>query len=482
MAAGRALVLEAGMVTDRAGQATPLSPSRRAEAGTSALHILRGQLGRGFAAFVGMLRSDQGRVRLHTLAVARWVAVIGQLFTVLLVHFSLDIELPLPALLPAILLSALVNLVLALGFSAATRLGDTGASILFAYDTLQLSYLLALTGGVQNPFVVLLILPVAVAASMLGRNCTAAITVLTVACITALAALPAELTWRIDALTLPPLYLLGAWTALSMTTVLTAAYAWNVAEETRRRAAALSATQLALAREQQLSALGGQAAAAAHLLGSPLATINIVAKELVRELPEGSPLAEDAQLLLAQARRCREILQGLGRRDDDDGHASFTRAPLSTLLDSLGQEFARPEVEVSVRVDNVDSVEEPEVVPIPELRHSLANLIDNAIRFAERSVTITVRPSRSSLQLTIEDDGPGFPAEVLDWLGEPYLSTRREEGGLGLGIFIAITLLARTGAKLHVENKMKGAKVMLSWPPRALEQALEEIADERRGH
>lgn len=440
-----------------------------------------GWMRRATGAVRGLLRSDQGRVRLHTLAVARWVAVVGQLFTVLLVHFSLDIELPLAALLPAILLSAVVNLALGLGFNAATRLGDTSASILFAYDALQLSYLLALTGGLQNPFVVLLILPVAVAASMLGRNWTAAITGLTLVCLAVLALVPSELPSRIHALTLPPLYILAAWVALSMTTVLTAAYAWSIAEETRRRAAALSATQLALAREQELSALGGQAAAAAHLLGSPLATINIVAKELVRELPEGSPLAEDAQVLLAQAQRCREILQTLGRRSDDDGHARFTRAPLSTLLDAIAQEFARPEIAVRVQVDSLDGVDEPEVIPTPELRHSLANLIDNAIRFAERSVTVTVRPSRAGLAVVIDDDGPGFPAEVLDWLGEPYLSSHSEEGGLGLGIFIAITLLARTGAKLHVDNKIKGARVTLAWMPGALERALEEIAHERRG-
>jgi two-component system sensor histidine kinase RegB len=469
------------MSTDRAARTSRLSAPRRDGAPRGG-PALRARLGRGLAAASALLRSDQGRVRLHTLAVARWVAVVGQLFTVLFVHFSLDISLPLAALLPAILLSALVNLVLGLGFKAATRLGDSSASILFAFDTLQLSYLLALTGGVQNPFVVLLVLPVAVAASMLGRDWTAAITGLTLVCLSALALLPAELPWRIEALTLPPLYVLAAWVALSLTTVLTAAYAWSIAEETRRRATALSATQLALAREQELSALGGQAAAAAHLLGSPLGTINIIAKELVRELPEGSPLAEDAQVLLAQARRCREILQTLGRRGADDGHARFTLAPLSTLLDAIGQEFARPDVAVKVRVEALDDVDEPEVVPTPELRHSLANLIDNAIRFAERSVTITVRPSRAGLEVAIDDDGPGFPPEVLDWLGEPYLSTRNEEGGLGLGIFIAITLLARTGAKLHVENKIKGARVRLSWPPRALERALEEIAHERRGH
>jgi two-component system sensor histidine kinase RegB len=470
------------MSADRVGEANRLLPLQRDAARQGLVSAIRLRLARGLGALAALLRSDQGRVRLHTLAVARWVAVVGQLFTVLLVHFSLDIKLQLAALLPAILLSAVVNLVLGLGFKAATRLSDTSASILFAFDALQLSYLLALTGGVQNPFVVLLILPVAVAASMLGRNWTAAITGLTLVCISALALVPGELPWRIETLTLPPLYLAAAWAALSMTTVLTAAYAWSIAEETRRRATALSATQLALAREQELSALGGQAAAAAHLLGSPLATINIVAKELVRELPEGSPLAEDAQVLLAQARRCREILQTLGRRADDDGHARFIRAPLSTLLDAIAQEFARPDTTVKVQVEAVDDSDEPEVVPTPELRHSLANLIDNAIRFAERTVTITVRPSRAGLAVVIDDDGPGFPAEVLDWLGEPYLSTRSEEGGLGLGIFIAITLLARTGAKLHVDNKMKGARVTLSWPPQALERALEEIAHERRGH
>ena len=250
-------MLEAGMSTDRAVSGRQLPQPEREGGVGGGTGSVRAWVGRGSAAVSALLRSDHGRVRLHTLAVARWVAVIGQLFTVLLVHFSLDIALPLPALLPAILLSAVINLALGLGFKATTRLGDTSASILFAFDTLQLSYLLALTGGVQNPFVVLLILPVAVAASMLGRNWTAAITGLTLVCIAALALLPAELPWRIDALELPPLYVLAAWVALSLTTVLTAAYGWSVAEETRRRATALSATQLALAREQELSALGG---------------------------------------------------------------------------------------------------------------------------------------------------------------------------------------------------------------------------------
>ena len=246
------------------------------------------------------------------------------------------------------------------------------------------------------------------------------------------------------------------------------------------RATALAATQLALAREQEMSALGGQAAAAAHLLGTPLGTINIIAKELVRELPAGSPLAEEAEVLLAQARRCREILQSLSRRDADSGLEPFIQAPLSTLLEQLTAEFARTAVRTTVGVELVGGIGEPVLAPTPELRHSLANLIDNAIRFARSEVVVTVRPSPAGLELVIEDDGPGFPVEVLDWLGEPYLSTRHEEGGLGLGIFIAITLLARTGAKLHVDNKSQGARVTVSWPPRALERAIEEATHERR--
>ena len=123
----------------------------------------------------------------------------------------------------------------------------------------------------------------------------------------------------------------------------------------------------------------------------------------------------------------------------------------------------------------VDDAAEPSPAMTPEVRHSLANLIDNAIRFARREVTVTVRPARTGLVVEVEDDGPGFPAEVLDWVGEPFISTRKDEGGLGLGIFIATTLLARTGAKLHFGNTARGARVAVAWPPGALGTAREGV-------
>ena len=297
---------------------------------------------------------------LHTVSLTRWVAVIGQLFTILFVHFSLGIALPLAALLPAVVLSALINLALGLGLKATTRLPERSAAALFAFDIIQLCYLLALTGGVQNPFAALLLVPIALAAVTLDIRSTVGITTVALLGVALLAVAAGPLPWRDGGLPLPALYRVAGWAALSLGTMLIAVFAWSVAEEARQRTEALTATQLALAREQQLSALGGQAAAVAHLLGTPLATINIIAKELVRELPDGSPLAEEAADLLTQAKRCRELLAGLGKRADDDGHQSFTRAPFTSLLEHIAAEFARPGIELAVRLERADEALEPQ--------------------------------------------------------------------------------------------------------------------------
>ena len=435
-----------------------------------------GRLGRASAWLARLLgpMTGPGGIRLHTIATMRWIAVIGQLFTVLFVHFSLGIELPLVPMLPAILLSGLLNLALVVSFRAAARLGEWPATALFAYDVVQLCYLLALSGGLHNPFAVLLLLPVAMAAATLGVVPTVSITLLAVVGAALLAVLPQGLPFKGGPLVLPGLYLLAAWTAIGLAAILVAMFTWSIAEEARRHAAALAATQLALAREQKISALGGQAAAAAHLLGSPLGTIAVIAKELVRGLPEDSPFAEEVRELQAQAVRCREILETLGRRPQDATDARFARAPMGALLQTIAEEFARPGVELEVRVEPEEGGVEPELVLPPALRHALANFIDNAWRHAESRVEIVVRPGRQRLTIEILDDGPGFPPELLEWVGEPYVTTRRGEGGLGLGIFIANTLLARSGAVVHFDNRTKGARVTVVWPLAELERAQEE--------
>jgi len=420
------------------------------------------------------LLADHGRIGHYTIAITRWIAVVGQLFTVLFVHFSLGIPLPLGWLLPAIGFSIGLNLVLGLLVGWPALLAERAVGALLAFDVLQLAWMLFFTGGLTNPFAVLVLVPVALAAGQLGRSWAAAITALAVAAATVLAAFGRELPWFDGVLAFPALYQVGLWAGFVIALVLLAVYTFQFAEEARRRASALVEAQLALARERELSALGGQAAAAAHMLGSPLATINVAAKELVAQLPEDHPLREDAACILSEAERCREILRTLSRTGRDRALERIARLPLSQALRELADEWGRKEIEVEVGVIRHDDTPEPEVSLPPELRHALANLIENACEFARSRVDILVEVARCGVTVTIEDDGPGFSPDVLDWLGEPYVTTRQQEGGLGLGVFIARTLLARTGASVAFENGRRGARVRLHWPEDRLQRAVEE--------
>jgi two-component system sensor histidine kinase RegB len=421
--------------------------------------------------------SGERRVRLRTLTVIRWIAIIGQAFTIALVHFSLEFRLPLWPLLSAVGLSALINLVLTAGFPATTRLTERAAALLLGYDILQLAFLLGLTGGLQNPFAILLIVPVTLSATTLSLRTTVVLCLFVVMAATLLALYPTDLPWYEGSFRLPALYVGGLWLALVLGTALIAGYAWRVADEARRLSDALAATQMALAREQQLSALGGLAAAAAHELGSPLATIAVTARELANSVPPDSPLAEDIAELVSESQRCREILRSLSQKGESEEHTPFTRMPLSNLLETVADSCRhRPGVTVTSMIERATHLSlEPQLVPTPELRHALANLIDNAIQFAEHEVRIVVSLDPEQVEVRVEDDGAGFPAEVLELLGEPYLSTRNEAGGLGLGIFIAQTLLARTGATLQFGNLGRGARVTITWMRAILEGHAPEI-------
>jgi two-component system sensor histidine kinase RegB len=414
------------------------------------------------------------RTRLRTLTLIRWVAIVGQAFAIAFVQFSLEFRLPLVPLAAAVGLSALINVCLTVAFAPTTRLTERSVALLLGYDVLQLAFLLGLTGGLQNPFSLLLIVPVTLSATTLSLRTTVALCALVVGLTTLLALFPTDLPWRGGEFRLPALYITALWAALVLGTALIAAYAWRVADEARRLADALAATQMALAREQQLSALGGLAAAAAHDLGSPLATIAVTARELANHLPADSPLSEDLDELVGQSQRCREILRTLSQRPEREAHRPFTRVPLSSLLSTIAESHGRPGLQIDVAVTTAGDAPEPQLIPTPELQHALANLIDNALKFARTRVRILVRLDPEVVEVWIEDDGVGFSPEVLERLGEPYVSTRHHSGGLGLGVFIAETLLARTGARLHFVNLEAGARVVISWSRAALEEFASE--------
>jgi two-component system, sensor histidine kinase RegB len=414
-----------------------------------------------------------GRISLRTLVPIRWIAIAGQALTILAVHFGLGFHLPLLPALAVVALSALLNIVLVVAGRFVMRLGPRWAMMYLAYDILQLAALLYLTGGLQNPFSILILAPVTVAATALGRRSVIALSVLAILVISGLTEWRLNLPWSGEPPVFPIALVVGIWTALVMATVFIAAYTWSVAQEARRLRDAMAATQLALAREQRVSAVGALAAAAAHELGSPLATIAVVARELARELPADNPHAEDAALLLSQTERCREILAGLAREPEQDGGSPYTRLPISALVEAAGEPYRDKRIRLIFATAGEPDEDEPLVARSPEIMHGLANLVQNAVQFARLEVSLTTYWDATTVSVDIADDGPGFPAYLLSRLGEPYISTRAGGGDhMGLGIFIAQSLLARTGAALSFENLAEGgAHIAISWNRANLETA-----------
>jgi two-component system sensor histidine kinase RegB len=415
-------------------------------------------------------------ISLRKLVLIRWFAVIGQAATLLVVYYGFGFDLPIKSAFAVVAASAVLNTIASLPRSAGARLGDREAALYLAYDTLQLGILLYLTGGLQNPFAMLMLAPVTVSATILSRSSVIGLSALTVVAIAALAIvhqpLPARGGTLLDP---PPLYMLGIWTALVCSTIFISGYAWSIAAEARKMRDAFSATQLALAREQRISAVGSLAAAAAHQLGSPLATIAVVAKELARELPPDSPHAADAELLLSQSERCRTILTDLVRQRDGEQGSPFARLPFSALVEAAGEPHLSPNIAMHYEIGagrdaEGRPIEEPLVPRSPEIMHGLGNLLQNAIQFAQHEVVVTTSWSEDTVAVDIVDDGPGFPATVLARIGEPYISGRgiplQPIGAqhMGLGIFIAQSLLERTGARLSFANLSDGgAQIVIEW-------------------
>jgi two-component system sensor histidine kinase RegB len=406
-------------------------------------------------------RTSFDRISLRRLVLIRSVAVSGQALTLLTVHFLLGFRLP---LLPALIVvgcSVVLNLGALLYHRAGTRLGETAAAIL-----------LYLTGGLENPFSILMLAPVTVAATALSQRPVIVLASLAVVAITVLGLVHDPLPWLGAApFVFPADLVLGIWVALALATVFIGGYTLSVAQEARRLRDAVAATQLALAREQRVSAVGALAAAAAHELGSPLATIAVVAKELARELPADSPHAEDAALLLSQSERCRHILAELAQQPEEDGSSPYTSLPISALVEAAGTPYHDARVRLIFATTGDSADDEPLVRRSPEIMHGLNNLIQNAVQFARHEVSVTIFWDRSVVTVEVADDGPGFPPHLLGRLGEPYLSTRAgDPDHMGLGIFIAQSLLERSGATLNFDNLVDGgAHVAISWDRANLE-------------
>lgn len=412
---------------------------------------------------------------MRTLVLLRWLAVIGQSVTVLFVALVLNFELPLAACLAVIAASAWLNIYFTVGAGPQRTVSDREAALQMSFDVLQLALLIAITGGADNPFLILLGAPVVIAFSALRAREATIVAVAGVVGALMNAVMHAPLPWRHEAPFDPPLlYELGLWTTLVTGAGFMSVFAWRVAEEARRMSAALAATQAVLSREQRLSALGGLAAAAAHELGTPLGTIQVTAKELYLQAPEGSDMKEDAALLVSQAERCRELLSQLGRRggEDDAVHAQLS---LRALVDEVVDPLRGIGPEITTRFEPPDGAEwtgtgSPKLKRMPEMLYAIGNYVENALDYAASEILVIARWSQDWIEVEVRDDGPGFASDILAKLGEPYVSKRTEGqalGGLGLGFFIAKTFVERTGGAVSFGNGRDGATgaiVRARWP------------------
>jgi two-component system sensor histidine kinase RegB len=402
-----------------------------------------------------------GFVPLRTLILVRWVAVTGQLAAVLIARFTVGLEFDLDAVLATIGASALLNLMLTL-WPPARRLGESGIAGMLAWDVLQLVTLLYFTGGLANPFALLLLAPVTISATVLAPGFTAGLCFLTVVMSTLLASLYRPLTIAGLALQAPSLLVAGTWAAIAIGTIFFALYAGWVTAETRRMSRALAAAQSALEREHRLAAVGALAAATAHELGTPLGTVALVAREIARELTADDPLVDDVALLEREIARCRDILKELSARATPGSSGPFSDLAADAMIETIAQRYRRPGVAVVIAAEGAT----PRLVRSPEILHGLGNIVQNAIQFARYRVDVTILVDDDGLAIAVADDGPGFPPALLHLLGEPYLSSRAEDGThMGLGIFIATHLLESTGARLSFANHAEGgAIVRVVWP------------------
>ncbi|MBO9395315.1 ActS/PrrB/RegB family redox-sensitive histidine kinase [Shimia sp. R9_1] len=429
-------------------------------------------------------------IRLRTFIALRWIAIAGQIVALLVAQFGFGLVLEYGLCYLAVGISVIGNLVAIFVFPENKLLTESENRYMLLFDVLQLGFLLFLTGGLHNPFAFLVVAPVTIAASVLSLRSAVTLAALAVIIVTALLEFHLPLrTQNFFILQVSDVFLFGNWAAIVIAISFSSFYSRQVVTEMSSMAEALAATQMALAREQKLTDLGGVVAAAAHELGTPLATIKLASAELFEELDDRPDLREDAALIREQTDRCRDILRSMGRAGKDDLH--LRKAPLSTVI----EEAAEPHMDRGKEIifDHFEIVDGPEILRRPEIIHGLRNLIQNAVDFARENVWVETEWDETSIYLRILDDGPGYPPHLIGRIGDPFMRHRKPEKerkkrpgyeGMGLGLFIAKTLLERSGAEISFANGSKvieegrfttarsGAVVEVIWPRQKIEANL----------
>ena len=402
-----------------------------------------------------------------TLVFLRYIAILGQFFAINFVFYYLKLEFPIFICTAIILVGFITNIYLQFKVKG-NQIKDFYASLFLIYDLLQLSLLLYFTGGISNPFSILLIVPAIVSSTFLSMGTTLILGIISIFFLLLLTIFHYPLPGLHEyGITFPKFYLVGFFIAILIGLIFLSYFGIRFAGETKKRSDAGSRLQQVIAKEYELESLGGQAAAAAHSLGTPLATISVIARELKKDIGEKSSYSSDLDLLISQTKRCRDILKQISRKEIIEDKF-FSLTTFETLLDEIVVSFEET-TEKNIDLILADDNFKVEIQRSPEMIYGLRNFIGNSVKFANKNIYISIKSNKDLINITIEDDGPGFPEDIIKILGEPYIKSKSREissrSGTGLGTFLGKTLLERKGAELKFfnGNKLKGACVSIKW-------------------
>ena len=403
-----------------------------------------------------------------TVVILRWIALIGQLFTIYIVHFFLDLNLPIILCSITIFCGGLTNIFIQFSFKK-NQLSNIESTILLFYDVIQLAVLIYLTGGVTNPFVIFLVVPAIVSSTLLNLTSTFFLSFITIIALLLLTfnyfPLPSAGNIHFH---VPDYYLYSIPTALIIVLVFLNYFGFRFGHEARKRSEALNRLESVLAKEQELDSIGHQAAAAAHSLGTPLSTITVIAKELKKEVSNNPKFADDIEIILTEVKRCGNILKKLSKREivDDIYVSNIALEDLLFEIKNSFEESSKKNIELYLNKKN----KKTPIKRSPELTYGIRNFVGNAVKFSKNKVSINLINEKDEIKIKIVDDGPGFPNDVFKIIGEPYITSKlkkfKTKAGLGLGTFIGKTLLERKKANIEFMNSENGgATVEITWKP-----------------
>ena len=407
-----------------------------------------------------------------TLVILRWIANVGQFFTISIVYFVFSFKLPFFYCLAIILFGVLTNIYLQFRVRE-NQLSNFSSTIYLLYDLIQLAALLYLTGGITNPFTILLIIPAIVASTFLTLRSTLNLSFITIIVLLVLTLYHFPLPHHGNLhFHVPNYYLYAIPIAVVIGLFFLTYFGARFGIESRKRTEALNKLELILAKEHELESIGVRAAAAAHSLGTPLSTITVVAKELEKEIGNNSKYSKDINLLLTQTKRCGDILKKLSQ--DTLAEDNFLDdIKLDELLDEIARSFreiSNKKLSVIVEKNTIN----PRIGRTLEITYGLRNFIGNAVKYSKSLVEINLESDNKITQVKVCDDGPGFSPDVKDVLGEPYIRSKdnkiSSKSGLGLGTFIGKTLLERMKANVTFDKcpKINGAMVTIQWQTNSL--------------